>query len=641
MSEAPRRERAPFYVAAAALAAAHLWLVNYFVPLRAVFAKAPLEGDDYDLHIGQVFRVLEGLDGWGKSWVYDVQLLAGQPEGTILDSGSKGWELFTFALYRCGVDRAVAFNVFILLVMLAPPVLLFAAARAFDLGREAALFAAAMASALWFFDSHVHWLWFVGMVSWALASSLAPLTVALFHRLLTTGRARLAIPCTLCLGFGLLIHPYTFFAVAPSMLASYARAFRGLSRRGHAEVVGIGAAAVAINGYWLANTARDWHYILNSAFYAQAGPRFLVCDFLDVLCSGADSGVVGTRTGFRFLYLGLAIAGIVVLRRKNDARYLPLVVGVATLYFWAYVGGVLPGLKQTQPYRQVTPAIMMSIVPAAAFAEAVLRERRLRELSFGALALIGILGVSLVRHLVANDVLYFMPRAVPEPARLLDGSRSPLSKYGHLWQLDAPSHVHYGVPHEAYLEFGAKSVIDWLTENVPHDARILVEGAVLGERLAWRGPFEIIGGFVERNITHAYANYFRQYPEAPSEFELARYLHVFAVGWIVTNRPEFERYAGVVEHVATIGGRNIYRTREPVKRVLSGAGATRASENRIAVTGTDPQQSIVLSYHFHEALRCRPSCRVERIDVDIDRVGLIQIPAPHPAEFEVYNAYAK
>src|SRR5205823_4166500 len=160
--------------------------------------------------------------------------------------------------------------------------------------------------------------------------------------------------------------------------------------------------------------------------------------------------------------------------------------------------------------------------------------------------------------------------------------------------------------------------------------------------LAWRGPFEVIGGFVERNIAHAYANYFRQYAESvPSEFELARYLHVFAVGWIVTNRPEFERYGSVVERVATIGGRNVYRTLEPVRRILSPSGSARATENRIEVKGADPAQPIVLSYHFHEALRCRPNCRIERAPVDIDRVGLIQIPIPHPEDVVIYNAYTR
>ena len=73
-------------------------------------------------------RVVEALERWGHSWLYDVQLLAGQPEGTITDSGSKGWELWTFALHACGVPKVIAFNTFVLAISLSCPVLIYAAA---------------------------------------------------------------------------------------------------------------------------------------------------------------------------------------------------------------------------------------------------------------------------------------------------------------------------------------------------------------------------------------------------------------------------------------------------------------------------------------------------------------------------------
>src|SRR5262249_7495015 len=150
--------------------------------LRAVLSKVPLQGDDFDLHIGQTYRVLQGLDGWGKGWVYDVQLLAGQPEGTIFDADNKGCELFTFALWKLGVDKATAFNLFVWLCSALAPLLVFAAARVFGFSAWASLLSAALGSALWFFDSFCHWVWFVGMFSYGLASYLALLPLAFFHR---------------------------------------------------------------------------------------------------------------------------------------------------------------------------------------------------------------------------------------------------------------------------------------------------------------------------------------------------------------------------------------------------------------------------------------------------------------------------
>ena len=98
--------------------AAQTALFLYNEPLEVVFSARPLSGRDYDTHLGQVWRVTEALDGWGKSWAYDVQLLAGYPNGTIFDADNKGWELWTYALYKLGLPMGTAFNMFLLLAHL-------------------------------------------------------------------------------------------------------------------------------------------------------------------------------------------------------------------------------------------------------------------------------------------------------------------------------------------------------------------------------------------------------------------------------------------------------------------------------------------------------------------------------------------
>jgi hypothetical protein len=269
--------------------------VDRFVPFRGVFSPHPLRGIDYDLHIGQVYRVTDSLLGWGRSWTYDVQLLAGQPEGTITDSGSKGWELWTFALRAIGVPLPMAFNSFVAFAMLAAPFVVGLAAHTFRWSRWVSLGAAAMVSTLWFFDSQLHWMWFVGMISWSIAACLALLTLALFTRFMEERTWRFAIACAAALSIGLLIHPYTFFVLVVPMVVGYVRGFRSLSRTGHAQIGLIGVSAIALNFYWLHNAAKHWHYILDSAYYAQANVKYVLCDYFDLLIYGADCCVIATR----------------------------------------------------------------------------------------------------------------------------------------------------------------------------------------------------------------------------------------------------------------------------------------------------------------------------------------------------------
>jgi hypothetical protein len=613
--------------------------VNHFVPFREVFSAQPLQGIDYDLHIGQVYRVINSLARWGHSWSYDVQLLAGQPEGTITDAGSKGWELWSFALTWLGVPRSVAFNSFVALIMLSAPFLVALAGRTFRLSGWACLIAAAMSSTLWFFDSQLHWMWFVGMISWTGASCWALVTLAVFYRFVETPVWRWSLLAAAGLSTSLLIHPYTFVVLAPPMIVLYGRAFRKLPAIAHVQVAAIGVSAIALNAYWLHNAARHWHYILNSAFYAQAHVEYLLCDYFDVLCNGADSGVIGTRTGFRILYFGMAVAGLVMLRKERDDRVVPLFACLVPLLIIAYFGEFIPNMQQTQPYRQTTPAMLGLTLPAAMFVARTLSRDARARLSRNARYLLAGAAFSLVQLLLATQVLYYFPEIVPAPALHPDGSLSPLSAYGYVSHPDLPVHVSYRVPHIPILERGFESIIQWLEAHAQPGDRVLIDNSVMGERVAWRTKLEVLGGFFERNIEHVDANYFRRYrTRAASPPAIAQYLKTYAVQWVVTARPEFressfvaEAYAGEVE--------SVYRTNFPVDRVLKGGGRVTASQNLIQVQHSNPNQTLVLAYHYHEALRCKPDCRVEREPVAIDRVGFIRVPAPHAATLTIWNSY--
>jgi hypothetical protein len=83
----------------------------------------------------------------------------------------------------------------------------------------------------------------------------------------------------------------------------------------------------------------------------------------------------------------------------------------------------------------------------------------------------------------------------------------------------------------------------------------------------------------------------------------------------------------------------IYRVKEPKGFIARGPGHVRASTNRIEVDGTDPDRPVVLRFHWMEQLVCEPDCTIERKADKLDPVGFIKIPAPHPTDFVVRNAY--
>ncbi len=628
-----------FALAALLLMGAHFWLLLYFIEPAIIFGREPMYLLDFDTHIAQAWRVLEGLEGWGKSWVYDPQLLAGQPAGVIFDADNKGWELWTYALWRLGLPRGLAFNSFALLAhaLVAPTV--YAAARLFGVTRWPALATATAASTLWFFDSFAHWCWVVGMVSYSFAAYLSLIPLALFYRLLRQWRWRQGVGVALTLATCLLIHPYSFFILAFPMVALYGAAFRGLDLRRHLAIWAIALFAIAANGYWLIVAFQYWHYILDSAYFGQSGVEFLLADIAALLLDPKTSGFVGTRTGARMLVMAAGVGGLLIWRRARDPRLLPFGVAMIAMFTLSYFGSYSHVIAQIQPYRHVLPLMFLALIPAGGLLDfVVVARRRAREagrsrrLTPGAV-LAGVLLLPVIQN-QTRDVIYFMRDWIPDVAPLPDGDPALLQATGFVLHPDYRWRS---------LMIETRDIEQWVREHDDGQGRFLVEFPHLGDHLAWSTDAQILGGFRLRNLQHSSANLFRRDPYGSvSKEEFSAYLERYAVQWVIVFRDSplwSEWRRDELDRIRTIGLHTIYRARKPVNLIAAGGGRVEADTNVLTVTGSDPDEDVVLRYHWLETLICEPSCAIEREPIEGDPVGFIRVPAPHPRDFTIVNGY--
>jgi len=612
-------------------------LFLYNEPPRVIFTERPLSGRDFDTHLGQVWRVTEALDGWGKSWAYDVQLLAGNPNGTIFDADNKGWEVWTFALWKLGLPKGLAFNLFLVLAHLLVPWVVFAAARLFRLERWSALLAAYGAVAVWYFDGFLHWAWWEGMVAYSFAAYLCLLPLALCYRFLLERRLWQGIALAAVMAVAHLVHPYVFFMLVVPLVALYVRSFRKIGLRAHLAVAGVVALTLAVNAYWLLVAIRFWHYILDSGFLGASTIDTLLTDYLGIVSDRAVTGGAGMRSGFRFLALAAAIVMLVLWRRRRDDRFLPLAVGLGVMLVSTYLGGYVFFMQQVQPYRFVAPAIFMSLIPAAALAAEARLSGALRQLPRLALLLGALILVAAVPRFV-RDVLYFVPALVPEAKPLVEENPHITDPIGF-------GQIHYPIPrnyrHGPTVE-DFNQLAAWVEEHTDASGRIAVEHWELGEHLAWRTRAQVLGGFRLRNIEHSAANIFRRYPIGdPPEDELKEYLRTYAVKWVITTfvHQRFENKPQILARVADVPPHRIYLTRLQTSFFAENDGRVEASMNRLAVSGTRPDRDVVLRYHYLETLACTPGCRVEREPIEMDPVGFIRVPVPHPGDFTIVNEY--
>lgn len=614
--------------AVAGIVGMNLWLLAYFGGAR-LLEDRPLAGLDFDTHISQVWRVLEGLEGWGQTWVYDVQHLAGYPNGTIFDADNKGWELFTYLLTRLGFSAAQGFNAFVLAAHLLVAPVSYLAARLFRMERGPALVAAASGVLYWYFDGWMHWCWYVGMVAWAFASYLCLLPLSLYYRFTEDRRAWQAVTCGLLLGLCHLVHPYSFFVLAAPMIALTWRARRDLGRRGWAWVAFVVAVTLAMNAWWLRVAFRFWHYVLDSSYFAATGPVDAFWDLLGLLTEPASTGIIGKRTAFRVSFVGCAIVASIAWRRRGDRRTLPFTVALVTLLVVTYFGG-LTWLSHIQPYRHVGPTGFIAILCTAGLVDLAARQQVWRTFGRPARAALAILAVPAFLHLT-RDALYFLVRSLPTPAPLPHGERVAYTALGY------PEHGDY-----RYVDWHAEALADWVRRHDDGTGRFLVEGWTTGEQLTWKTRAQVLGGFIWRNLDHSWANFFRRRPQGIAhEDELREYFETYAVRWVIVSSgaPWWDR-SPLLEKVAELPpGFRVYRTKQEVSLLAEGRGTLRAETNRLTVTGSDPDEDLVLRYHWLETLVCEPDCAIRREKVPGDPVGFIRIPAPHPVDLVVRNRY--
>jgi hypothetical protein len=629
--------RAALPAAIVVAVAIHAALFLYAEPVDLIFSERPLSGRDYDTHLSQVWRVTEALDGWGKSWSYDVQLLAGNPSGTIFDADNKGWEVFTFALWKLGLPKGLAFNLFLVLAHLLAPWVVFLSARLFGLERWTAVLALFGGLAIWYFDGFVHWAWWEGMVAYSFAAYLCLLPLGLFYRYLKDRRWWQALLLGLVLGAAHLIHPYVFFMLVVPLVALYVRHFRQLGLRHHLSILGVVAFTLAVNSYWLLVAIRFWHYILDSGYLGASTIDTLFTDYLGIVSDRSVTGGAGMRSGFRFLALAAAVVTLLRWRKSRDDRFLPFTAALATMLVATYVGGYLFFMQQVQPYRFVAPAIFIALIPAAQLAAEVRTAGMLRSLPRLAIAFGAVILVAAVPRLV-RDVMYFTPVLVPEAEELVE-------EHPHITDPIGFGQIHY--PRPKVFRHGPTvadfdQLVKWINKNTDDSGRIAVEHWELGEHIAWRTRAQVLGGFRLRNIAHSAANLFRRYPigDPPAE-ELKEYLQTYSVKWLVSTfvHARFENKPELLEKIADVPPHRVFRSKLPVSFFQQNRGRVAASMNRLEVTGTAPDEDVVLRYHFLETLVCRPGCSLAQEPVPNDPVGFIRVPAPHPSDFTVLNAY--
>ncbi|MEZ4225338.1 MAG: hypothetical protein R3B13_30585 [Polyangiaceae bacterium] len=622
-----------FALALGALVAAHLALLAHFAPPSVLFSREPVVTVDYALHVYQVDRARQAFAEHHALWAWDPFVLAGQPAGVVEDLTSKGTELFVLALQGLGVPWGIAFNLFILLVHLLMPLTAWAVGRLMKLSRFEALVLYGAWVWLWFFDSFLHWSWWIGMITWSFASYAIVLFVALLWRALRDPPLYYLVALGVLTPVLAIVHPFAGITLLPVALALVVQRRKALDRTRVLGLLLVALAAAATALIWAPVTLRFKHYVGDVDTFFNATLSFLFYDSFDLLKDGRQTGGP-MRAAVRTLCFVAAAIGLVQWRRDKDERFWPMAWLTGSALLMAYATAYSWTGRQTQPYRHIGPAMLAAAVPAAVVLWRVFRPRQVRGYPASAQIALLLLAVIGVPRLV-RTVLHYVPELLPEQVERskLDLLSSPL--VGLNEPKPVPMRHHGALPEQ-------RAVRDWLVENHRGRGRVVTNDWVLGEYLVVAAGVPVLGGITERNVPHVDAHLFRREREGNLGPEgLRDYFRTYAVGFVVLGGDygPVDARRELLEPVVNLKGYRVYRTREEPNYFAEGSGVVREQRVNHLFVDAASGSSVMLRFHYMESLRCRPDCTVLRAEVPGDRVGFLRIEHP-PASFEIYNDYS-
>ncbi len=606
----------------------HFLLTLYFFPPGELLGNPPLRQVDYPVHFYDAHAVVQTLNA-GHSWGYDPYFMAGYPVGTVFDTSNKLVEVLVFVLQPLG--EPLAFNLVVALLFLALPFVVYAAARLAGLGARSGTCAVALALAAWYIEPTMATMRHAGMFSFAAAAYLALLAISSLSKYLRVPTTRAWLLLTLSASLMLWLHALAFFILLIPFGALYLFQWRALKRAQHLALVGATFVALLVNLYWLIPFVQFRWIMTDTGYYLQGGLDELWRDLLQI--GQAEGNSPYPRALFVRWFL-LAFASVGLYRWWTTGRRdlaVAFGAGIGGLLALAYLGAYLPATAQLQPYRFISPAIFLAVLPAAA--------------------------------MLADTALWAMLRAGPAIPRLVAGALTLTALPG---LLNTVYSVHPGIerswtraPFEDRLTGPTQkqqALFEWIRTNTTPEARILIQDWMTASLIPYFTGRQVIGGpYHPYYILNAYANagWDTAFDEKISDFDvpdLFEYLQTFNVQWIIVNPGFFpgkmyhfgeyvsQKKPDFITPVSGVRDFKIYRVNISPTFFMQGSGRVQATYNTVRVQDASPGE-VVLKYHWLSSLKTDPPLQLEPFPVLSDPVGFIRVRNGDVRDFVIYNGY--
>jgi hypothetical protein len=610
-------------------------LITVFFRPADIISNAPIYTDDYSLHLSECVSAKRFLSTAGKCWGYDPFLLAGFPRGTLADADNKAWELLYWAVSPV-LGEGLGFKVYVLLFFLTYPLMIYGAARNFNLSIEQSLLAAFLAILFFHLSlakDFVAW----GMFSYVFAVYFSLYVLSAYYRLLQQFSWKRYLAVALSFSLLVMMHILSFVHIAIAVLIFFIAYFKKMTGRQKVAVLFIPFIAGLVNSYWIVpmlqffndKTTRPGDYEFNLQIKSLIEPLRI---YIGQKKTIDYSGPVLNNTFIDVLLLIFSGGGFYCWYKKRSYHLIiAFVSAFMFVFFIAFYGSHTVFFAQLQPERFTVPLTLLIIIPAGI---------GLYNAGYGLLK--GQRPAALVLIVCAAFVLLYRPVVKP----FIVFYQAKLFRLSCIFPENLPT------------------LLKYLEAHTTREGRILIEDS---EYLRNTSPFhQYYGGhfpglfpeYLQREylcgprpmypIKHSYASFVRgvlfdkniaDYTAAELQERFATYNVKWIVCWYQESKKYFERFPDYIKKMADIDNFSVYEVKRAPSFYLKGRGTVHADYNRLSLENVSAEDDeIIISYHWMKTLKLTQGGSIERVFLGGDPVGFIKIKHP-PRVLLLINAY--
>ena len=610
-------------------------LITVFLQPGDSISNTPIYNDDYSLHLSECLSAKRFFSSAGKCWGYDPFLLAGFPRGTLADADNKAWELLYWAVSPVLGD-GLGFKVYVLLFFLTYPLMIYGAARNFNLSIEQSLVAAFLAILFFHLSlakDFVTW----GMFSYVFAVFFSLYVLSAYYRLLQQFSWKRYLAVAIFVSLLVMMHILSFVHIAVPVLILFIAYYKEMTGRQKVAILFIPFIAGIVNWYWIVpllqffndKTTQPGDYDFNLQIKSLIEPLRI---YIGQRKAIDYSTPALNNTFIDVLFLVFSWSGFYCWYKKRSYHLIISFVSAFIFVFLiAFYGSHTVFFSQLQPERFTLPLTLLLIIPAG----------------------IGIytIGVVLVKGRSTAAVVFILCAAFVLLYR-------PVVRPFFTFYDVKPFRLSCIFPQDL------RSLLKCLESHTTREGRILIEDS---EFLRNISPFhKYYGGhfpglfpeYLQREylcgprpmypIKHSYASFVRgvlfdkeisDYSREELQERFAAYNVKWIVCWYQESKKYFARFPDYIIKIADIDDFSIYEVKRQPSFFIKGEGTVHADYNRIELKNIiAADNEIIISYHWMERLKAIPGGTIERVFLEGDPVGFIKIKNP-PRTLEVVNGY--